>query len=789
MSFSRAIVEAIESRQHLSASTSGSAVNLIGATSGVTASANSPSITAMYTTANGVESTANSAADRDTAIRLTIQLATGHGGIDETSLNRTAVTLTNNTTGASVAIDRVKTSGGGDVIIIQPTNPLAANTTYRVNVNASSVGSNLKIKDVNGTAFLAYAATFTTGTKLALGSPTIAFSQQVVAGDDAPNASAPAFLAVTIGPDHRLYASTSDGYIYRYNIATDGTLSGETIITTVRDNNGGGRIITGITFDPSATAGNLVLWVSHGQYRFGNSPGSGGVQEYAQNFTGKISKISGPNLGSYQDVIINIPRSVKDHINNQIVFSPNGKSFFFAIPSMSAMGKPDGAWGNVSENIYSAAILSATVGGTNGINAYLSANGPVNLLIDSNGTTHYNIYDAAAPLKLYADGIRNDFDLVFHSNGHLYAPVNGSSAGGNTPATPADLSTVPSSKRLDFATDGNYTGPVAPSLTAVPQIEQDTLLDVKQNAYYGHPNPARGEYILDGGNPTAGQGNDPYDIGAYPAGTQPDRNYTLPVLDMGKDYSPDGVIEYHSVGGKASDLNNYLLIARYSSGSDILAVKPSANGTINTADSKAVIQRITGFYGLHSPLDVVEDMTNGNVYVTELVNEVSQGAIVLLKPQTVAATASASTDVTKVSLYVTPGDKAGFTKTVTLTNSGSGNLILDVSATKITGLDRKNFIVTDLGTTDITIASGASRTFHVKGVLASGDNGPRYGNLAFATNDPSKRYTVVQLRAFKYVAPARMAQSASKEAFASIGSGVKDDVLGTFSDVLIDGAV
>src|ERR1019366_9372790 len=47
---------------------------------------------------------------------------------------------------------------------------------------------------------------------------------------------------------------------------------------------------------------------------------------------------------------------------------------------------------------------------------------------------NYDPYRPGAPLAIFATGIRNSFDLVWHSNGHLYAGVNGSAAGGNAPA-------------------------------------------------------------------------------------------------------------------------------------------------------------------------------------------------------------------------------------------------------------------------------------------------------------------------------------------------------------------
>ena len=61
-------------------------------------------------------------------------------------------------------------------------------------------------------------------------------------------------------------------------------------------------------------------------------------------------------------------------------------------------------------------------------------------------------------MTVYASGIRNAFDLVWHTNGQLYVPTNGSAAGGNTPATPCPLP-ASCSVALDSPTNGAYTGP------------------------------------------------------------------------------------------------------------------------------------------------------------------------------------------------------------------------------------------------------------------------------------------------------------------------------------------
>ena len=122
-------------------------------------------------------------------------------------------------------------------------------------------------------------------------------------------------------------------------------------------------------------------------------------------------------------------------------------------------------------------------------------------------------------------------------------PTNGANQGGNTPASPDPL---PASclTRVDSATNGPYTGPQVPGLSNVAQMQNDFLFRVVQNGYYGHPNPQRCEWVLNGGNPTAG--TDTAEVTAYPTGTQPDRNWRGAAFDFGLHRSPDGVIEYRS---------------------------------------------------------------------------------------------------------------------------------------------------------------------------------------------------------------------------------------------------
>src|SRR6185437_6001582 len=227
--------------------------------------------------------------------------------------------------------------------------------------------------------------------------------------------------------------------------------------------------------------------------------------------------------------------------------------------------------------------------------------------IDAGGT--YNPYAAGAPLIIYATGVRNAFSLIFTANGNLLAVNNGSSAGGNAPAFSATNTTQINGRRID--TGQPYNGPNIPGITNVTTTERDYLYNIKQGGYYGHPNPTRGEYVLDGGNPSTGAVADEV-FSQYPIGTKPDANYRGAAWDFGPHVSPDGIIEYQdkTFGGA---LQGALLVTEYSAGSDIVALSRDANGNI-VNETKG----ISGLTNLNNPVSLVENNANGNIYVAEL---------------------------------------------------------------------------------------------------------------------------------------------------------------------------
>ncbi|WP_425423099.1 DUF7594 domain-containing protein [Segetibacter koreensis] len=509
-----------------------------------------------------------------------------NSGINNATITRHSVFLTEETTGAQVP-SHVNGTGGGDAITLVPASPLKLNTVYRLTVSP-------KVKDLSDSSFIPYSSTFTTGSTSAINTANVQFDQI-----DLPNAVGQ-HSSLTVGPDGKLYALTIDGIIKRFTINPDGTLGTPQLIYSLQDEYGTRtqRLAIGLAFDPSATATNLVAWVTHSTFLFLGAP----------DWDGKLSRLSGPNLETVQDVLINLPRSKKDHLTNSIAFGPD-RALYFTQASTSAMGRADQTWGNRNEHLLNAAVLRLDV----------SKLGPLPLDVkttDGGGT--YNPYNANAPLTIYASGIRNAYDLVWHSNGSLYAAANGSAAGGNTPAS------VSGTLRPDGTT---YNGPVIPALTNVQQTQKDFLFRVVKGGYYGHPNPTRGEYVMNGGNPT--DLIDPAQVNGYPSGTAPDPNYRGYAYDFLENASPDGSIEYKSNIFNGA-LKGKLLIVRYSQHDDIITLTPG--GTKNDIVSATEGYQIPGFSGFNDPLDLTEDTKTGNIYVSEYGGD---GRITLLRPKTI----------------------------------------------------------------------------------------------------------------------------------------------------------
>ncbi len=630
--------------------------------------------------------------DRNQFIAADVYLPNA-GGIDTSTLSTSSVKLYRQSDGATIT-GAINTSGGGDAIVFTPAGLLAANTTYVFEITDA-------VKDTSGAAFLPFTSTFTTGTGGATIDTSVSFGKTAQTATQGVR-----HTSMVFGPDGKLYTTTIDGKVIRYNVASDGTLGSATEILTIQTMSGARRSAMAIVFDPASTANNLIAYVSHSDFAGLE------LKEYqaenlgqASNWTGKITKLTGANLQTGQDVVTGLPRSVRDHQSYQMAFGPNGR-LYISQSSMSAMGRADSTWGNKAETLLSAAILE--------VNTVAIGSGTINVRTEGLGASNYDPYAANAPVKIYATGLRSAYDLFWHSNGYLYAATNGSAAGGNTPA-----------------------GGGAVALTGVG-TQDDFLFRIVAGKYYGHPNPLRGEFVLNGGNPTAGV--DPGEVAEYPVGTMPSSNWGGFVFNYGKNYSPNGMIEYKSntFGGK---LKNSIIGVRYSGGDDLIVMDMGNNGGLSTVHTN-----YAGLSGFVNPLDILENPANGNLYVIEFGDQATapgtDARITLLKPQA-AGVGIASTSRGKVYLSDQTNTAASSkAQNVRLTNTGTGPLTL--TGLSFTGNNPGDFTVRDANgnviSTPITLMPNERVDLYV--TFKAATTGIRSGILNITTDQGTSLVTL-----------------------------------------------
>lgn len=633
---------------------------------------------------------------------IVADVTTPNGGINAATLTAETVKIYPSDDPLSSVELVLNTSGGGDIIVARPAELLEPNTNYTFEVTSG-------LTDFIGVGFEPYLATFRTGSETNDTDASISFER--VELDTVPIGQ---YSGLAIGPDGKLYAGTPFGDLVRWTILSDGTLGPLESLPGFRNANGEDRLLIGIEFDPNATAENLILWATHTTFGFSGVP----------DFGGKLTRLTGPNLEDVQDYIVNLPRSARDHVTNQMDFGPDG-AIYFLQGSNSAMGSPDSSWSNRPEHLLTAALLRFDPDDYDP----MAAGGPLDVRTDGVADP-YNPFAPGAPLTVYASGIRNAFDLVWHSNGELYVPVNGSASGGGSPATPA-VPTEGLLPRIDEDINGPYTGPAVPSISNVA-TQPDLLFRIEQFGYYGHPNPTRNEFVLNGGNPTAGV--DPLQVTEYPVGTLPDRNYRGVAFNFGTNFSPDGILEYSYSGAFGGALAGKLLVARFSAGDDIIVLETDEAGNIIGSNDS-----IASFDGFNDPLDLVENRLNGNLYVSEYSWNVGMGGIVLLRPQEPDISLSGS----EFYFNDPAGGGASNTQTITISNLGDGSLALPAGAIHLGGTDAGQFTIVSGGQAT-TILPGESHDVAV--AFAPTSVGVKAAILIIESNDADTPLLDVSLR-------------------------------------------
>ncbi len=597
--------------------------------------------------------------DPSADIFIGIDVVDGRGGILLESLDDGSIQLYETLTGAPVAIG-TNTTGGFDSLTISPIGDLKANTSYTLVIDGFQDRGPIADDSAPTREFQKYSTSFVTGEAAEVVDRDVAFvdTVQLDGGDGAGG-----FTSIEVSPDQtQLYVVTISGQIKRWDLNPDGSIdkASEETFTPGGSFTSEGRGFIGLIFDPEDPD---TIWVTDNAAIPLNGRDNG-----VPDFSGAISKVelgTGGSLAnaSMSTYITGLPRSNGDHVTNSLEFRANPDAgqtgepnflMYLIQGSNSAMGEADSAWGFRPERLLNAAVMEidhtrdAPAGGFDVSTEPLPNDGNNRRFIDSDGDlknggilisnaqdaalngkylhfaengvatvrdgadagsalfrAYYDPFADDAVLSIFADGQRNAYDLVWHSNGFLYVPTNGSAGGGVSPDNP------------DTAQNEQTSHPT----------QDDYLFRVVENGYYGHPNPLRDKFILNGGNPT--NGSDPNETGGYSFTVDPDPDYDLAgSYSLGKNRSPNGATEYTSnVFGNS--LQGALLFTEYSGGNDVRVVLLGADGT---PVQDFVLQDPGGSTITYAdPLDVVEG-ANGQLYLMTLNRGTGESQVVLLTP-------------------------------------------------------------------------------------------------------------------------------------------------------------
>ncbi|MEB3215657.1 MAG: malectin domain-containing carbohydrate-binding protein [Nostocales cyanobacterium 94392] len=293
---------------------------------------------------------------------------------------------------------------------------------------------------------------------------TIDFTKKTVATMSKPTAAA-------WGPDHRLYVGSYSGEIKAYTFDDNYNIINTQTINTLKgvfNNN-----ILGIAFNPYDTSDSPTIYVSHNKL-YANGGSDFPVTELSP-YSGQVSILEGPLFSTIKPLITGLPVSNHDHGVNSMTFDNEG-NLYIAVGGNTNAGIPADKIGGIPESPFAAGILKAeiTKPNFNGEIKYQlppDFQPPQGLTFDPAESQIFGDIAKVVPgvdVSVYASGLRNTFDLVWTTQGLLYATDNGPNGG---------------------------FGDVSTSATTQIPVKNapDELNLIVENGYYGHPNRNRGQ--------------------------------------------------------------------------------------------------------------------------------------------------------------------------------------------------------------------------------------------------------------------------------------------------------
>ena len=302
--------------------------------------------------------------------------------------------------------------------------------------------------------------------------------------------------SLQFGPDDRLYVATLDGgikiYTVKRNSANKYVVTDTDTLNHVKNipnhnddgkanNNLKSRLVTGLLV--TGTPNSPIIYVTSSDPRVGG--GANGNSSNLDTNSSVLSRLTkNGNNWLKKDLVRGMPRSEENHTANGLAINPAGDKIYIAMGGNTNQGAPSNNFAKLPEYALSAAILEidlAQIGNNTydlptlndedrpGIN---DANDPFG---GNRGKNQAKIV-TNGPVKVYAPGFRNPYDIVIAESGKMYTWDNGSNAGwGNEP--------------VGEGTNGNCSNAV----NEPGDTRYDALHLVTGAGYYGgHPNPTRG---------------------------------------------------------------------------------------------------------------------------------------------------------------------------------------------------------------------------------------------------------------------------------------------------------
>ncbi len=288
--------------------------------------------------------------------------------------------------------------------------------------------------------------------------------------------------SLQFGPDGKLYVAEMAGTIYAFDVTRDGknnytaTLSDNIpLIRGTKNHDDDGvpnptnkRTVTGIHVTGTATA--PVIYASSSDWRQGAGP-SGNDTNLDTN-SGVLHKLT-KSAGSWtkQDLVRGLPRSEENHGTNGLV--KVGNKIYLNVGGHTNMGAPSNNFAELPEYALSSAILEIDLN-VIGTSTYdlPTLNGPADQYDPFGGHDGLNQakLEEDGPIKIFATGLRNHYDIVHTESGRFYVWDNGPNTGWG----------------------GMPTGDCSNNISNGGKRHSDGLHLVKQGYYAGHPNPTRG---------------------------------------------------------------------------------------------------------------------------------------------------------------------------------------------------------------------------------------------------------------------------------------------------------